>query len=592
VSWIQTWNRCLLWFVPPSLRDADADTLRRAKLCVGYTFTVPVWGPILAWLLWWSGQTAVAGAIAISTVCTVVPLLLLRATGSLALTAHVIAGVTAAFTILCSWLEGGLAAPGMLWFPLAPVLAILIGGRRAGMGWAGVMIAGLVFFYVMEIQGLAPTFRVSGLNLALVRVTLATAAIVLFAGVASLFESLKSDALTSLQAANRDLERARDEAQAATRAKSDFLATMSHEVRTPLHGIFGMTELALDTTDDADRREFILRARACGETLLTLINDILDFSRIEAGRLGLERTPFDVRTILADVLDTVAVDASQRGIEVIGCVEEEVPDRLLGDPARLRQIVVNLAANAVKFTAAGEVVIAIGAHALENDLRDDRMRLTVRVRDTGIGMDAETRTHIFEAFTQGDGSTTRRYGGTGLGLAIVERLVRLMDGTITVASEPGAGSIFTLVIPLSIADSVRVEAAPILAGVRVLVVDPHAGSRAHLAHLLAYRGCTVSQAESVDGACTWLKTAGGAQTVDAIVLSLPEEPAVAVERLRAVAPHAEVVALAMSTQRAGREALQVVATVEKPVKTEPLVTAVAEAARRALDDRAHGTCVA
>jgi DNA-binding NarL/FixJ family response regulator len=126
----------------------------------------------------------------------------------------------------------------------------------------------------------------------------------------------------------------------------------------------------------------------------------------------------------------------------------------------------------------------------------------------------------------------------------------------------------------------------------VLVVDPHAGSRAHLAHLLAYRGCTVSQAESVDGACTWLKTAGGAQTVDAIVLSLPEEPAVAVERLRAVAPHAEVVALAMSTQRAGREALQVVATVEKPVKTEPLVTAVAEAARRALDDRAHGTCVA
>jgi signal transduction histidine kinase len=587
VRWVQTWNRCLLWFVPPSLRDADADTLRRAKLCVGYAFTVPVWGPILAWLLWWIGQNAVAGAIAMATACTIAPLLLLRTTGSLALTAHVIAGATAAFTILCSWLEGGLAAPGLLWFPLAPVLATLIGGRRAGAGWAGVMIAGLVFFYVMEIQGLAPTFRVSGLNLALVRVTLATAAIVLFAGVAFLFESLKSDALTSLQAANRDLERARDEAQAATRAKSDFLATMSHEVRTPLHGIFGMTELALDTTDDADRREFILRARACGETLLTLIDDILDFSRIEAGRLGLERTPFDVRAILGDVLDTVAVDASQRGIEVIGCVEEEVPDRLVGDPARLRQIVVNLAANAVKFTAAGEVVIAIGAQALP----DDRARLTVRVRDTGIGMDAETQAHIFEAFTQGDGSTTRRYGGTGLGLAIVQRLVRLMDGEIAVTSEPGAGSIFTLAIPLSIADSVRVEAAPILAGVRVLVIDAHAGSRAHLGHVLAHRGCAVGQAESIDGACTWLATSG-ARTVDAIVLALPDEPAAAVERLRAAAPHAEVVALAMSTQRAGREALHVVATVEKPVKTEPLVAAVAAAARRAHGHRAHDARVA
>jgi signal transduction histidine kinase/DNA-binding response OmpR family regulator len=296
-------------------------------------------------------------------------------------------------------------------------------------------------------------------------------------------EALRQD-IAARKRVEAELEESRDAALESSRSKSEFLANMSHEIRTPMNGILGMTELVLGTKLDSEQREYLNMARVSADSLLSVINDILDYSKIEAGKLEIENVEFDLRDKLTDAMKVLGVSAQQKELELICDIASDVPCEVVGDPGRLRQILVNLVGNAIKFTAKGEVIFSVRM----DSRTEDEVQIHFTVADTGIGIPLQKQTAIFEAFTQADGSMTRTYGGTGLGLTISARLVASMRGRIWVESEPGRGSRFhfTAVFPLPrLPARTTAPADPtILCNMRVLVVDDNATNREILVGIL------------------------------------------------------------------------------------------------------------
>jgi signal transduction histidine kinase/ActR/RegA family two-component response regulator len=479
-------SRVVEWWMPPALRgrtDREANRMRifvhnavlaLLLLVVLVVVSIPIGQ--------WSHAAFGAGFIAIEAV---VLTLSRHGRSRLATTVQFCAMLLGVG--FKSWTMGPMLMAVWVWSPLVPMTALAIGGARSALRWT--VFAAVTFLAVMALHavGVVPAVRsrVDGLLLVATGLGMLLATI----GIAGAFERDMSAALDDaesralalerarvdlearnrslveaqgrLEALNRELAVARDAAELGGRARSDFLAVMSHEVRTPMNAVIGMTTLLLDTGLTDEQRSFIETIRASGDALLTLLNDALDYSKIEAGRVELESLAFDPALEVRQVVDLMRGAANARGNTLRLTAAEGLPACVRSDPGRIRQVLLNLVSNAVKFTRDGHVEVRVAAEPA-----DGRVWLRVEVRDTGIGMGPAALSQLFKPFTQADASTTRRFGGTGLGLAISHRIATLLGGKIAVSSEPGLGSAFTLRVPVE-------PVAPVVESARRQTVQGH-----------------------------------------------------------------------------------------------------------------------
>ena len=397
----------------------------------------------------------------------------------------------------------------------------------------------------------------------------------------------------SRKVAEQSAREARDVAEEATRAKSDFLANMSHEIRTPMNAVIGMAHLALKTELTPKQKDYLNKIRSSANSLLGIINDILDFSKIEAGKLDMEAAEFDLSEILVNVANVITVKAQEKeNLEVLFYLDSRLSNFLVGDPLRLNQILVNLGNNAVKFTEKGEIVLRTKIQKWS----EDKVTLQFSMRDTGIGMTAEQQANLFQAFSQADTSTTRKYGGTGLGLTISKRLVNMMGGEIQVESEPGQGTTFSFTADFSLGKKTvkrRFVPSPDLRGLRVLVVDDSATSRQILQDILESFSFEVTLAASGEKGLEEIERADKDQPFGLVLMDWKMPGMDGLEASKRIKTHktlSKIPAIVLVTAYGREELMRQADEIElegfllKPVSSSMLLDAIMQALGREVQD--------